>query len=61
MDFIFAFFLVDVAATVSSNQEPCFLCESPVDVKFEPCGHAMMCSTCAERAKKCPQCKVKKL
>ena len=46
------------AATVSSNAEPCFLCESPVDVKFEPCGHAMMCSTCAQRAKKCPHCKV---
>ena len=38
----------------------CFLCESPVDVKLEPCGHAMMCSTCAQRAKKCPKpgCKV---
>jgi hypothetical protein len=37
----------------------CFMCgESPVDIKFEPCGHAMMCSTCAQRAKKCPQCKV---
>ena len=40
-------------------EEFCFLCESPVDVKFEPCGHALMCSTCAQRAKKCPQCKVK--
>ena len=29
-----------------------------MDIKFEPCGHAMMCSTCAQRAKKCPQCKV---
>ena len=52
-------FSVDVAATASSSQESCFLCESPVDVKFEPCGHASMCSTCAERAKKCPQCKVR--
>ena len=53
-------FPVAVAATACSNQESCFLCESPVDVKFEPCGHATMCSTCAERAKKCPQCKVRK-
>ena len=36
----------------------CFLCEMPVDVKFEPCGHALMCNQCAERAKKCPTCKV---
>ena len=50
--------VVDVA-TAGSDQEACFLCESPVDVKFEPCGHAMMCSTCAQRAKKCPQCKVR--
>ena len=38
--------------------ELCFLCESPVDVKLEPCGHAIMCSTCGQRARKCPQCKV---
>ncbi len=38
--------------------EPCFLCEAPVDVKFEPCGHAVMCSECAQRARKCPTCKV---
>ncbi|XP_064385276.1 E3 ubiquitin-protein ligase mind-bomb-like isoform X1 [Halichondria panicea] len=37
--------------------EPCFLCEAPVDVKFEPCGHAVMCAECAQRAKKCPTCK----
>ena len=49
-----------VVATAGSNVELCFLCESPVDVKFEPCGHAMMCSTCAQRARKCPECKVKK-
>lgn len=37
----------------------CFLCEAPVDVKFEPCGHALMCHDCAKRAKKCPTCKVR--
>ncbi|XP_064403437.1 uncharacterized protein LOC135348948 [Halichondria panicea] len=37
--------------------EPCFLCEAPVDVKFKPCGHVVMCAECAQRAKKCPICK----
>ncbi len=34
------------------------MCDDPVDVKFEPCGHAMMCSAHAQRAKRCPTCKV---
>ena len=50
-------FLESTPAAIGSIAK-CFLCESPVDIKFEPCGHAMMCSTCAQRAKKCPQCKV---
>ena len=41
-----------------SNVEECFLCESPVEVRFEPCGHAILCSACAERAKKCIKCRV---
>lgn len=40
------------------GHDVCFLCEAPVDVKFEPCGHALMCHNCADRAKKCPTCKV---
>ena len=54
-------FVVSTPVATSSTVEECFLCESPVDVQFEPCGHAMMCSTCAQRAKKCPQCKVKSI
>ena len=50
-------FLESTPAADGSTTE-CFLCESPMDIKFEPCGHAMICSTCAQRAKKCPQCKV---
>ena len=38
--------------------ELCVLCENPADVKFEPCGHITMCSDCADRAKRCPVCKV---
>ena len=30
-----------------------------MDVKFEPCGHALMCHNCADRAKKCPTCKAR--
>ena len=44
--------------TTDSGPDVCFLCEAPVDVKFEPCGHALMCNQCAQRAKKCPTCKV---
>jgi hypothetical protein len=45
-------------ATATSSIEECFLCDAPVDVKFEPCGHAILCSECAERARKCLKCKV---
>lgn len=44
-------------ASAAGGYDVCFLCEMPVDVKFEPCGHALMCNQCAERAKKCPTCK----
>ena len=37
----------------------CFLCEdATADVRFEPCGHIIMCRKCAERVKKCPTCRV---
>ena len=48
----------DSGATAASTSEECFLCDAPVDVKFEPCGHAILCHECAERAKKCLKCKV---
>ena len=44
--------------STSGDKKVCFLCEASVDVKFEPCGHALMCRNCADRAKKCPLCKV---
>lgn len=46
------------SADVASSNEECFLCDASVEVRFEPCGHAILCSACAERAKKCPKCKV---
>ena len=37
----------------------CFLCEDvTADIRFEPCGHIIMCRKCAERVKKCPTCRV---
>ena len=39
-------------------EEACFMCEAKIDVKFIPCEHAVMCSTCAQRAKRCPTCRV---
>lgn len=47
------------AAEEQSQDGLCVLCENPADVKFEPCGHIIMCSVCADRAKRCPVCKVK--
>ena len=37
---------------------PCFLCEEISNVKFEPCGHIVMCTECSNRTIKCPQCRV---
>lgn len=42
----------------AAQDELCALCENPADVKFEPCGHIIMCKGCADRAKRCPICKV---
>ena len=39
----------------------CFLCDVPITVKFDPCGHSPLCHNCARRAKKCPDCKVSAL
>ena len=37
----------------------CQLCEEhPASIRFSPCGHTVLCSECAQRAKKCLQCKV---
>jgi ankyrin repeat protein len=35
----------------------CFLCDTPITVRFEPCGHSPLCQNCARRARKCPDCK----
>ena len=40
------------------DEEECYLCDSPANVRFSPCGHTTMCSACAPRAKKCPICRV---
>lgn len=43
----------------SQGQHLCELCEEePIDVRFLPCQHAVICSICAKRATKCIQCKV---
>ena len=41
------------------SRQLCLLCEDyPANVRFSPCGHTVLCSRCAERAKKCLHCKV---
>ena len=42
----------------SSRLVPCFLCQKGADTKLLPCGHVIMCSDCAGRAKRCPDCRV---
>ena len=37
----------------------CLLCYKEADVKLKPCGHVVICRICSERAKKCPECKVR--
>lgn len=47
-----------VVSIIIAEGIQCLLCDELVDVRFEPCGHAVVCTKCAERAKKCPSCKV---
>ena len=46
-------------STAQDSIDPsiCFLCDDPVTVKLLPCGHAIICSSCAQRAKKCLKCR----
>ena len=48
----------DMASTEKTNI--CELCEEePIDVRFLPCEHAVICGICARRATKCIKCKVR--
>lgn len=38
--------------------ELCCLCEIPADAKLDPCRHIVMCYHCANKAKRCPTCRV---
>ena len=49
------------AQTGGASRQACLLCEHPAIIRFSPCGHTVLCSRCAERAKKCLQCKVSEL
>ena len=50
-----------VAQPGGVSRQPCLLCEEhPAIIKFSPCGHTVLCSRCAERAKRCLRCKVSK-
>ena len=40
------------------DDEACLLCDEPVDVRIEPCGHTVLCRSHANTAKRCPQCRV---
>ena len=37
-------------------QVQCFVCESSGMVTLRPCGHSILCGTCAKVVKKCPAC-----
>ena len=40
------------------DEEACLLCDRPIDVRIEPCGHTVLCRSHANTAKRCPQCRV---
>ena len=42
----------------SDDDEACLLCDEPIDVRIEPCGHTVLCRSHANTAKRCPQCRV---
>ncbi|XP_057380632.1 E3 ubiquitin-protein ligase MIB2-like [Daphnia carinata] len=48
----------DQSLPPSAGIECIVCCENPPDVRFEPCGHVVTCSECAQRMKKCLKCHV---
>ena len=42
----------------SESPQLCDLCDEPIDIKFLPCGHVVICKLCAKRATKCLACQV---
>ena len=46
----------DDKQTENELKECLVCCESPPNIKFEPCGHKIACSECAQRMKKCLEC-----
>ena len=40
------------------DDDTCLLCDRPVDVRIEPCGHTVLCRSHANTAKRCPRCRV---
>ncbi|XP_019848978.1 PREDICTED: E3 ubiquitin-protein ligase MIB2-like [Amphimedon queenslandica] len=43
----------------SSSFIECIICEKEVTLRLLPCRHEVLCTECTQRAKKCPECKVK--
>ncbi|KAH3722754.1 hypothetical protein Pelo_18539 [Pelomyxa schiedti] len=40
------------------NSPVCIECdERPPNVQFQPCGHVVLCSKCADVIRKCPHCR----
>ena len=47
-----------VSPVLPDDDEACLLCDRPIDVRIEPCGHSVLCRSHANTAKRCPQCRV---
>ena len=57
--FILPWLTMHVLYIIVVDAMMCFLCDEECsNVKFLPCGHTVMCSKCAVRTKRCPQCQV---
>ncbi|CAI8023106.1 E3 ubiquitin-protein ligase mib1 [Geodia barretti] len=49
---------IDPASKEASGENVCCLCDEEINVKLQPCGHAVMCFKCSHIAKRCPICTV---
>ena len=49
---------LSASSNVPVRDDTCLLCDEPVDVRIEPCGHTVLCHSHANTAKRCPQCRV---
>lgn len=52
--------VIEAQREVSVVRVPCIVCfEGEVGIRFDPCGHVVVCRTCSQRLNECPVCREK--